>query len=80
MKWKWRETFREKMDELTKASDGLGTTIYRTVEDISQTCDIFIDKDRYLPPSMVNWVHWFTTSWTEIRSQYRIDPGPCPHK
>ncbi|KAB1212626.1 hypothetical protein CJ030_MR5G009668 [Morella rubra] len=52
--WKWRDTFIAKVDELTKASDGLGTSIHRTVEDISQTCDIFIYTDRYLHPNVVN--------------------------
>lgn len=77
MIWKWMDAFKEKMDELIKTTDELSDSIHRTVEDISQTYDIFINKDRYLRPKVINWVHWFSTSWTEFIRRYCTDLGRC---
>ncbi|KAB1221517.1 hypothetical protein CJ030_MR2G027156 [Morella rubra] len=61
MTWDWWRTFRAQTNELKKFTDKMTITIRMTSTTILHDCNIFSNKDRYLRPYIVNWVHWFST-------------------
>ncbi|KAB1206094.1 hypothetical protein CJ030_MR7G005998 [Morella rubra] len=54
--WDWRHSFITKMTELTSTQDQMTDLVLRTAFDVIQTCDIFINNDTDLRPSVENWV------------------------
>ncbi|KAB1215940.1 hypothetical protein CJ030_MR4G006348 [Morella rubra] len=74
----WRQSFITKMTELTTTQNQMTDMVSRTASDVTQTCDIFINKDTDLRPEVESWVKWFSHSYTTFLRKYRIDPGHCP--
>ncbi|KAB1202678.1 hypothetical protein CJ030_MR8G012630 [Morella rubra] len=74
----WRQSFITKMTELTTTWNHMTDLVSRTASNVTQTFDIFINKDTDLRPEVESWVKWFSHSYTTFLRKYRIDPGHCP--